>query len=307
MSADLAAFAVWSPDPVMLRLGGIELRWYGLCFLAVFVLGYLAWHRQMLRGGHAFAPVSRVLAWAAVGVVAGGRLAHCLLYEPDVYLRDPLAILDLSRGGLASHGSTAGVVLALFLYARRHRYAFVEVLDRFAFSAMLGAALVRVGNFMNSEVVGREWWGPWALRFERFATRSQAAWEGDHGPLGWTAQPLPRHPSQLYEVAGALAVLTVLVAVDRRLGESRPRGLLAGLCVVLYFGFRFGVEFAKEFQRLGTLAPDAGLQVIRVVPEAGLTLGQWLSIPFALAGAALVVWALRIRAPAAAPSRSDAG
>ena len=110
-------------------------------------------------------------------------------------------------------------------------------------------------------------------------------------------------------IVGLVHVVPVVqvVLVDRRLGEGRPRGLLAGLCLALYFGFRFGVEFAKEFQRLGALAPDAGLQVIRVVPEAGLTLGQWLSIPFGLAGAAMVAVALRVRAPASVPSRSDAG
>lgn len=306
MTADFAQTAIWNVDPVLLRLGAYEIRAYSLCFLLVFVLGYPLWHWQMRRGGHGLVPTSRIVPWALAGVVVGGRLAHCLFYEPGHYLSHPLDILDLRRGGVASHGSALGLAVALGLYARRQGYAFLEVSDRFALPAMLGAAWVRIGNLFNSEIVGREWDGPWALRFPRFAARSQAQWEAAHGPLGWTARALPRHPAQLYEAAAALAVFAVVWCVDRRLGEGRPRGLLTGIFMTLYFALRLLVERWKEYQRFGRLAPDPLEQVIRVVPEAGFTLGQWLSVPFVLVFAAVWIHALRARRPAARLSPADA-
>ena len=307
MDPDLAQTALWNVDPVLLRLGSVSIRIYSLCFFAVFVLGYPLWHWQMRRGGHATLPVSRIVPWALVGVLVGGRLAHCLFYEPEHYLAHPLDILDLRRGGVASHGSALGLVVALALYARRYGWSFLEVADRFALPAMLGAALVRIGNLFNSEIVGREWDGAWALRFPRFAARIQAEWESANEPLGWSAQALPRHPAQLYEATAALAVFAVVWLVDRRLGESRPRGLLTGIFGTLYFSLRFAVEAWKEYQRFSELAPDPTLQVIHVLPAAGLTMGQWLSLPFALVFLCVWVHALRTRRPAAHLSPADAG
>jgi prolipoprotein diacylglyceryl transferase len=305
MNADLTQTAIWNIDPVLLHLAGRPIRIYSLCFLLVFVLGYPLWQWQMRRGGHALRPISRIVPWALAGVVIGGRIGHCLLYEPAHYLSHPLDILDLRRGGIASHGSALGLVVSLGVYARLQGYSFLEVSDRFAMPAMLGAALVRIGNFFNSEIVGREWPGPWALRFPRFAARSQQEWEASHGPLSWTASALPRHPAQLYEAAGALTVLAVVYAIDRRLGEGRPRGLLTGACMTLYFSFRLLVEQWKEFQRFGRLEPDPIAQVIHVLPDAGLTLGQWLSFPFIAVFAALWIRSWRARLPAAQLSAAD--
>lgn len=309
MNPDFAQTALWNVDPVLLHLGPASIRTYSLCFLGVFVLGYPLWHWQMRRAGHALHPISRIVPWALGGVLIGGRLAHCLFYEPDHYLGHPLDILDLRRGGVASHGSALGLAVSLGLYAWRQGYSFLEVADRFALSAMLGAALVRIGNFFNSEIVGREWIGPWALRFPRFAARSQSEWESIHGPLGWSAEPLPRHPAQLYEAAGALAIFAVVWLVDRRLGERRPRGLLTGLFMTLYFGFRFAVEELKEYQRFGRLTPDSLEQVIRILPHAtdtGWTMGQWLSVPFGLVFLGVLIRSLRARQPAALLSPADA-
>jgi prolipoprotein diacylglyceryl transferase len=306
METDLTQYFLWNVDPVMFHVAGRGIRYYSICFFLVFFLGYFAWHWQMRRGGHGAIPTSRMVLWALVGVVCGARLGHCLFYEPEFYLSHPAQILNLSRGGVSSHGATVGIFVTLFLYARRYDYSFAEIADRFSFSAMLGAALVRIGNFFNSEIVGREWYGPWAVRFERFAEHTQAAWERLHGPLGWTSAPLPRHPVQLYEAGGILGVLGVLLLLDRRYGEERPRGLLAGTFCSLYFLVRFHVEFAKEYLRFKDLLPDAAEHVIRVVPTAGLTLGQALSLPFIAIGLGIVVWSLRARRLAARLSRYDA-
>ena len=298
MPADFTSFMVWNPDPIAIRVGGLAIGWYSLFFLGIFVGGYPIWHRSMTRAGHDRVATSRIIVWALAGVVIGGRLVHCLVYEPDYFLANPLEILAVHKGGLASHGSTLTLVLAVWLYARSHGYAFVEMCDRFSVPAMLGATCVRLGNFFNSEIVGREWHGAWALRYPRFAAHNQASWEQANGALGWIAQPLPRHPSQLYETLGTMTILTILVIVDRRLGERRPRGLLVALMITLYFSFRFGVEFVKEAQRLARLEPDETLRVIHVVAESTLTMGQWLSVPFAMAGGAALVFAVRMKRPA---------
>lgn len=305
MNRDLSQYPVWEVDPTMFSIGPVELRWYSFFFFMVFVFGYLLWHWQMLRGGHDPVPVSRILVWGAVGVIAGGRLGHCLFYEPEFYLAHPLEILRLTRGGLSSHGSSAGIALSLVLYSRYYGFSIWECFDRFSFSAMFAGSMVRFGNFFNSEIVGLEWYGPFALRFPRYAAKMQAVWEREHGPLGWTAQALPRHPSQLYEVAGMWTIFAILLLVDRRLGENRPRGMLVALMCTLYFGFRFAIEQLKEFQRFAELAPDATQQVIRVTPSAELTMGQWLSIPWIALFAGVLVYSLTAKLPASVPSRKQ--
>ncbi len=305
MEADFTQYWLWNVDPVMLRVGGLQIRWYSVCFFLVFVAGYVVWHRQMVRAGHGVVPTSRIIVWSAAAVIIGGRLAETVFYSPGYFLANPRAIFDVRSGGLASHGSATGLIVMLWLYARYYGYSPAEIADRFAMPAMLGASLVRLGNFFNSEIVGREWTGPWAVRFPVYAARNQASWEREHGPLGWIAQPLPRHPAQLYEGAALLAVFAILWWVERRMGESRPRGLLAGLLLALYFSFRFALEYTKEFQRFADLAPDAAEHVIRVVPGAALTMGQLLSLPFAVAGVIVIAVALRTKLPPTQLSRSD--
>ena len=299
MEPDLSQYFLLSVDPVAFHVAGRAIRYYSICYFLAFFLGYFLGHWQMVRGGHGVVPTSRLLLMGFIAVTVGARLGHCLFYEPEFYLRHPFEILNLGRGGISSHGATICIVIGVFLYSKWYRYSFIEIADRTSFWVMLGAAFVRIGNFFNSEIVGREWYGPWAVRFERFAAVTQRAWESHHGPLGWTSQPLPRHPVQLYEAAGILTVLAILFAVDRRLGENRPRGLLAGLYCSLYFSMRFGVEYAKEYLRFMDLSPDPVAHVIRVLPTSGLTMGQLLSLPFIGLGIGIVVWSLRTRLPAA--------
>lgn len=308
---DLSQFALWDVDPVAFWIGGRAIRYYSLFYFLAIVVGYWVFHVQMRRGGHGLIPTSRFIPWMFIAIIVGGRLGHCLFYEPDVYLRDPLLILDLTRGGVSSHGAAVAMLLALFLYAKRYAYSFTEIADRFSIGCLLSSPLIRLGNFFNSEIVGREWYGPWAIRFPRFAAYLQNQWErgigseAGHGPLGWTAQALPRHPVQLYEGAGVLGVVVIAWLVDRHYGENRPRGLLAGVCCTLYFCVRFAAESVKEYLRFSALTPDETEQVIRTIPAAGLTLGQLLSLPFIGIGLWLWIRALRRREPAAALSRFD--
>lgn len=255
---------VWDIDPVLLRLGPVQVRYYGLLFVATLLGGWQIWRWQMLRGGYSEQQAERFFWWGVGAVIIGSRLGHMFFYEWDRVVADPLSILYIWQGGLASHGATIGLMLVLYIYSRAEKIPVAEVTDRFAMAAALGATLVRIGNFFNSEIVGRKTDVPWAVKFPRSAYDYRL-------PLELVPA---RHPSQLYEAAMGATILGILYLVDRRLGEKRPRGLLSALFLLLYFSGRFAVEFVKEFQ---TLDPN----------RSPLTMGQWLSLPFFLMG---VIW-----------------
>jgi len=239
-----------------------QLRYYGIIFAAMLYIGFVIWRRQMLRGGFRPEVADRFLIWAVAAVIIGSRLGHCLFYDPERYLANPLEILQFWHGGLASHGATIGLVLVLFLYSLRHRFHFFEALDRFGMSAAVGAAAVRLGNFFNSEIVGRETDVPWSVKFVRH-------------------DQLCRHPSQLYEFALGMLVLLACYLADRLAGrERRPLGLVGGMFFATYFLGRFLVEFVKEYQTL---------------EDSFLTMGQYLSIIPFLFGVFLIGYALVTR------------
>jgi prolipoprotein diacylglyceryl transferase len=304
----LEQFWVWQMEPNLLQVGPITIRYYGVLFAAGLLLGFYLWRWQMLRPGHDRVVTEKFLIWGVIAVLAGSRLGHCLFYEPEIYLRNPLKILKIWEGGLASHGATVGIITTVWLYAKRYGFSVVEMMDRMALPTCMGALFVRLGNFMNSEIVGRVWDGPWATRFPAYTHMNQNLWENAHSQrLSFVAEALPRHPSQLYEAAGAIVVFLILMAVDRALKEKRPRGLMAGIFLAGYFTFRFVVEYFKEFQSLGRLVVHEDLKVVVMEPTSGLTMGQYLSLPFIALGLALVAYALAKRLPASAPSTKVTG
>jgi prolipoprotein diacylglyceryl transferase len=259
---------VWNFDPQIVSF--LPIRWYGVLFAAMLMVGFQCWRWQVLRAGRKESEAEAFLMAAVIAVIGGARLGHCLFYEPEKYLRHPIEILKVWEGGLASHGATIGLLLAMFWWGRKHAMAFIEVLDRFSFAACAGVIFVRVANFTNSEIVGRVTdpeSAPFAVKFVRSVEDRALAHlaSGDFSRVPW------RHPAQLYEAALGLFVVAVLYLVDRRLGESRRRGLLGFLFLTLYFGGRCVTEFYKEFQ---TLTPE----------QSPFTMGQYLSAPFALAG-----------------------
>ncbi len=305
MTDPYAEHFLWDLEPTILNLGSHGIRYYGVIFAIGILLGYHFWRKQMRRAGHDPEIADRWLVWGVFAVLIGSRLGHCFFYEWEYYLKHPIRILYVWKGGLASHGATIGLITALALYARRYKYSVVEIMDRMAMPATMGAIFVRLGNFMNGEIVGKEFHGAWAVRFQNYIEINQSSYEASHGPLAWVAFPLPRHPSQLYEAAGAALVFLVIYLVDRHLKEDRPRGLLAGLFLAGYFSFRFLVEFFKEFQSLGRIIPDQVQHVLRVEPTSGFTMGQYLSVPFIMLGIGLVVWALKTRQSAGVLSPAE--
>lgn len=282
---------VWEFDPVILQLGSLQIRWYGVLYAFVFMGGFYLWRWQLLRGGHTEQQAERFLWLGVVGVLLGARLGHVFFYEPERYLANPIEILYFWKGGLASHGSTITLVLVLIFYAYREKMRVLEVIDRFAMSAALGSTLIRIGNFTNSEIVGRivppehEKWGvkfpvhELGMKYLKWTDAEQAA-ALDKVP--W------RYPSQLVEIALGLFVLGSLYVVDRKLGEKRPLGLLTFLFFLLYFTGRFFVEYIKEYQA-------------QFEDGTGLTMGQYLSLPFMAAGLAGLIYTFARRAHTDAP------
>jgi phosphatidylglycerol:prolipoprotein diacylglycerol transferase len=250
----------WDVDPI-LAPGPVPLRYYGLFAAFALVGGFLLFRWQMLRAGRDETATTMVLPYTLVATIVGARLGHCLVYDLPICFDPPYRVLMIWQGGLASHGALIGLVLALALYARLNRLVLVDVLDRAAFGAALAVVCVRVGNFFNSEIVGRVTETPWGVRFPRF----------DRGLIAANV-PL-RHPVQLYEATLGLAILAALWLLDRRLGDERPRGLYASIFLLAYFGGRLGLERYKAFL---VLDPT----------RATFTMGQLLSLLPALIGAA---------------------
>lgn len=244
---------IWDFDPVLVQFMGIKIHYYGVIFAIGIYIGYLLWRWQMLKHGYSEKDSEDFVLWGFLAVILGSRLGHCLFYDPQYYFSHPIEIIKFWKGGLASHGASIALLVTLYCYHRIKKIGLWQICDCFSMSAAVGATAVRIGNFLNSEIVGRVTDVPWGLRFVRFE---------DNAPI--------RHPSQLYEVALGITVLLVLIFVDRHYRTKRPVGMLSSLFLSVYFTGRFLVEYFKEYQVLPNSFP--------------FTMGQLLSVPFALFG-----------------------
>jgi phosphatidylglycerol:prolipoprotein diacylglycerol transferase len=263
-------------DPIALQIGPVAVRWYGLMYLIGFVLfvvlGRQRARQNLLTGWHP-GDVDDMLLYGVFGVIVGGRLGYVLFYKPLYYLAHPLEIASVWQGGMSFHGGFLGVLVALWLFSRRRGKRWIDVTDFVAPLVPLGLAAGRLGNFINGELWGRVTDVPWAMVFPQ-------------------AGPEPRHPSQLYQfgLEGLLLFAVLWVYTARR----RPPGAASGLFLIGYGACRFAAEYARE--------PDSFLGYLAL----GLTLGQWLSLPMIVIGAAMMSWGYR-RAGKAEPTLLDRG
>ena len=293
-------------NPVALQLGPLAIRWYGLAYLAGFLLAGALLDR-MVRDKFlplSAAAVSDLIGWLVAGVLIGGRLGYALFYDSAMLLR-PLDLIKVWEGGLSFHGGLIGVVLASVLFARRSRVSWRRLGDGLVLAAPVGIFLVRIANFVNGELYGRLAPAglPWAMRFPtdpaaqalspELARAGGMNWHDAYAALrasgGWAAiaahVPL-RHPSQLYEaLLEGLATGVVLWWVYARRRASLRPGTLAGLFLLLYAGARFVVEFTRQ--------PDA--QFVTVAHPLGtvvgpFSMGQMLSLILAAFGIVLLTW-----------------
>lgn len=261
-------------DPVAIEIGPIAIRWYALAYLTGLLGGwwYLRYLSRRTPGGPTDDQADDFLVWATLGVVLGGRLGYVLFYKPSYYLANPLDIVKVWQGGMSFHGGVLGVFIAIYLFARLRGLSFLRMGDLVCTVAPMGLFFGRIANFINGELWGRPAPDvPWAVVFP-------------HGG------PVPRHPSQLYEAALEGLVLLVVLHVLWRAPALRARqGFLAGAFLTGYGLSRFIVEFYRE--------PDTFLGTV----AAGMTMGQLLSLPMILAGAALMLASARFRSSAPPP------
>jgi phosphatidylglycerol---prolipoprotein diacylglyceryl transferase len=257
-------------DPVFLRLGPVQLRWYGLMYMLSFVLGYFALKRlaRMRKLDLSTDDLYDLLFYLILGVMIGGRLGYVLFYDLGSYLGNPLSIFAIWQGGMSFHGGFVGVVLATILVTRRKGWNFWEIADLVCAAVPIGLGLGRIGNFINGELFGRPSTLPWAMVF----------------PEGGST---PRHPSQLYE---ALLEGLVLFLILRWIyKENFYRGTVFWALVAFYGLFRFLVEFARE--------PDAQIGF-----DLGpFTRGQLLTVPMLVIGTAMMITYARRRPPEKSP------
>ena len=255
-------YIVWNPS---LSIG--PFRWYSLCWLIGLALAYMMVRRlykeQKIKD-ELFEPL---FFYCFLGILVGARLGHCLFYQPDYFLTSWQGVVEmilpihfLSDGGwkftgyegLASHGGTLGLMIALWLYVKKTKLSIWRVLDNIAIATGITACFIRLGNLMNSEIIGKVTDVPWAFIFER-------------------VDSMPRHPGQLYEAIAYAILFGIMWYLHKRMAEKIGSGWYFGFCLTYIFTFRFFIEYTKEIQE----AFEASLP---------LDMGQILSIPFILIG-----------------------
>jgi phosphatidylglycerol---prolipoprotein diacylglyceryl transferase len=247
-------FAIpWNVSPELFSIGPLHIRWYGLLFAMAFLSSFFVSSWMFKREGKSEEDLNKLFLYILAAVVVGARLGHCLFYDPKYYFANPIEILKVWEGGLASHGAAFGILLALILYARTTpSMSFLWVTDRVAVVIPLSALFVRLGNTMNSEILGKPADVPWAFIFQR-------------------VDQIPRHPVQLYEATCYLILFFVMLALYRQGNAMRKPAFLSGIFLVAMFTTRFILEFFKEGQSIYD-------------PAMPLTMGQLLSIPLVLLG-----------------------
>ncbi|NQV46218.1 MAG: prolipoprotein diacylglyceryl transferase [Rhodospirillaceae bacterium] len=252
-------------DPVIFEIGPLAIRWYSLAYIAGLMLGWRYMLHQSEKPPQAATreDVDDFLVWATLGVVLGGRLGYVIFYNFSFYLQNPLAALQVWQGGMSFHGGVLGVVAAGWLFVRKRSIPALRFADMIAGAAPIGLFFGRIANFINGELFGRVSDVPWAMVFPR-------------GGLS------PRHPSQLYEAAleGAL-LFVVLWALSRNETVRNRPGIITGVFLAGYALARASIEMFRQ--------PDAHLGFL----AAGLTMGQWLSLPMLLGGVYLIIRARR--------------
>ena len=271
---NLLSYIVWNPDLEAFRLGPFAIRWYGLMWLIGFALAYFLvqkLYKEQKIKDELFDPL---FIYCFFGILIGARLGHCIFYQPQDFLTSWQGIIEMllpirlgndgswlgetfgffviGYAGLASHGGTLGLMIALWLYVKKTKLSIWTVLDNIAIATGSMACCIRLGNLMNSEIIGKITDVPWAFIFER-------------------VDKVPRHPGQLYEAIAYAILFCIMWVLHKKMPEKIGTGWYFGFCLTYIFTFRFFIEYTKEIQE----AFEASLPI---------DMGQILSIPFIILG-----------------------
>lgn len=244
----------WNVDPEILKIGPLAVRYYSLAFVIGFFLGEkYTFSITSKKFNWTEKQMSACLFYLLAGTFIGARLGHVLFYSPDYYLSNPLEIIQVWKGGLASHGGYAGVLIAIWLYIKKYKnITFLALMDILAAPCLFTGGLIRIGNLMNSEILGHRTDVPWAFIFERIDL-------------------IPRHPSQIYEFLGYFSISIILYVLYKKFGDTWAKGRILGFAMWISFAFRIFVESFKENQ-------------VQFENDMFINMGQALSIPFIIIG-----------------------
>lgn len=250
------------PDisPVLIQIGPIAIRWYGMAYIAGILLGFRLVGNALFMLGLNKDKVYTMMTWLIVGIFLGGRMGYVLFYDLLYYTQNPAQILAIWQGGMSYHGAALGCMGALYLFAKQTRVSYLSLLDLLGFASTIGIFFGRIANFINAELYGRVTSVPWGVVFP-------------------TGGPFPRHPSQLYEACGeGLFIFLMLWGIQRYrgyLGRPLKPGVLFSYYLLLYGSVRFIIEFFRE--------PDSQLGYLFGM----FTMGQLFCIAMVLLGAGI--------------------
>lgn len=245
-------------NPIAFAIGPLTIHWYGIAFAGAFIFGEWMVRRMLVWEGRTDIDTSRLVLYAIVGAILGARLVHCAFYDPQYYLANPWKVFSVWEGGLASHGGVVGLAVAMIISTRNlASKTLVFLLDRISIPAAIGGAIIRLANFVNSEILGRPTNGPFGVIFD-------------------AVDQIPRHPVQLYEAATYSALGILLYYLYRRTALASRPGALTGIFLMCVFSARLILEIFK--------VPQASY-------EAGMlfSVGQALSVPFIGVGLLLIM------------------
>ncbi len=245
-------YLTWNIDPILFSMGSITIHWYGFIFALAFIIALKIMENIFKKENKNIEELDNGLIYVMIGTVVGARLGHTLFYDPSYYLSNPIEILMIQKGGLASHGGAIGVLIGLYLFAKKYSYSYVWLLDKVVIPTALVASFIRIGNLFNSEILGDKSDVAWAIIFSR-------------------VDNIPRHPAQVYESISYFIIFIILFSIYQKFHSKLRDGFLFGLFMISLFGTRFMIEFIKVRQEA-------------YVNNIGLSTGQLLSIPFIILG-----------------------
>lgn len=262
----------WNPDPEIVNIFGISIRYYGLLFaggfiLCIYILGWI-FKKENIPSQN----LEKLSIYGMIGILAGARLGHCLFYEPSYYLSHPLEMIlpitippdggikFIGYQGLASHGGVLGLLIALYFYSRKTKHSMIDTIDLIAVVTGLSFGFIRLGNFMNSEIIGIPTTKPWGVIFEQ-------------------VDIIPRHPAQLYEAISYFIIFAIMMILYKKMRDRLKNGFFFGLATVLFVTARFIIEFVKENQ-------------VGFEDRMTLNMGQLLSLPYIVVGIGFIIYGL---------------
>ena len=265
-------YIYWNVNPEIVNLFGISIRYYGLLFvgrliLSIYILSKIFKLEDIPPGN-----LEKLSIYGMIGIITGARLGHCLFYEPSYYLAHPLEMLlpiqqqpgggfkFTGYQGLASHGGAIGMIIALFIYRRKTKQSMLKTIDLVAIVGPLAGCFIRLGNLMNSEIIGLPTTKPWAFVFAR-------------------VDNIPRHPAQLYEALAYFFIFMTLLLLYRSRRRGLQNGFFFGMTLTLVFVARFFIEFIKENQ-------------VGFEENLAFNMGQILSLPYILIGITFMIYGI---------------